>query len=210
MKVSIHLGAGDAIICAPIIAKLAAENDEVIIPSWAHNVESVQSFFVNYPNVKIQVVTDGHLHGFEDAEIELGHYSAIRKLPDESFVQWFFRQAGMTEEERWKWCPINDMPWIEAFEDEKMEPFIFIHDDPERGFIIKHKEGKNILFPRKEGDILKWVKYLMHADEIHCIDSSFLHLAEAVPTKGKLFYHQYARPNSTDNYKFRKKWTILN
>lgn len=222
MKVALHLGLGDAIICAPIIAKLASENNEVIVPSWARNLESVKSLFVNYPNVKVEVVTDHNLPGFENAELRLGVYNqGVYLLPGESFVHWFFRQAGMSEDERWKWCPIQKA--AESFvqyEDSEQWPnriergtrLSFVHEDHARGFVISgyHLDGWGIHYVQpNELPILAYVKWLKNAPSIHCIDSSFLHLAEAVPTTGKLFYHQYARPNSTDNYQFRKQWTIL-
>lgn len=219
MKVEWNLGLGDAIICAPIIARLATEHNEVYIPSWHSNIQSVESLFVNYPNVKVRPFC-GNPDAYREnwmgnGDLKLGHENKnMPQLPDESFVQWFFRQAGMTEEERWKWCPIQKAAEsVEQYEG-AYEPFsqmIFVHEDQARGFVTKGTMNKGVWPALNSGrSILAHVKALAECKQIHCIDSSFLHLAEAVETTGKLFYHQYARPNSTDNYKFRKQWTILN
>jgi hypothetical protein len=77
-----------------------------------------------------------------------------------------------------------------------------------RGFIIDTPMDLSYIRPIKEGSILRYVEALKNAEEIHCIDSSFLHLVERVETNGKLFYHKGARPHSTD-FNFKKDWTIV-
>lgn len=209
-----HLGLGDAIICAPIIAKLASKHDEVIVPSWKHNEVSVQSFFVNHPNVKVVSIEDhnSYMADFADSELKLGVYSKDYHQEDgENFIMWFYRQAKMTQEERWNWCPIYEAALKCDLEYNPQYPL------NETVFIQFHKDFRLKIFHEKatnsvplEGSILRYAELLMISPEIHCIDSSFLHLAESLPIKGRLFYHQYARPNSISDYKFRKQWTIIN
>jgi hypothetical protein len=207
MRIAIHLGLGDTIVCAPIIAKLAEGHEEIIVPCWRHNLESVESFFIDLPNVKVKVVTTHN--ELWDYEYRIGCYGESQRREGESFIDWFYRQAGMDREERLKYCPL-----LKASKHVKQlqiadEPTIFIHEDSLRDFIIDHISDKNEVRPlRASGSILKYVDILNKVDEIHCIDSSFLHLVESVPTKGRLLYHKYSRPYS-ETYNFIKEWKVF-
>lgn len=208
MKVLFNLGLGDAIAVAPIIAKLAQENESVLLPCWKHNLVSVESFFIDHPNIAVVPFdTESEMlrWGF-DAEIRLGFYGTSDKDPGEDFVQRFYRQAHFDMSEKEKYCPI-----LKASKKYNQydfgNDFNFIHDDYIRGFSINNFNG---IKPFNDSQsILRHTNNLFKAKEIHCIDSSFLHLAEAVPTTGKLFYHKYARPNSTDYKYLKKEWTVI-
>lgn len=213
MKIVWHLGLGDAIACAAIVAKLATENNIVEIPCWKHNEISVKSFFVNHPNVKVIPFEDESSYlkwmgSFELTDLCLGYYSRFPQLQHEDFVQWFYRQARMNIEKKGMYCPIE-----KAANQGRMyisTKNIIYHDDSERGFVIKNKKHNSVSLYRGEFSILTYHNLLLNAKEIHCIDSSFLHLVECLPTTGKLFYHKYARPNSPDYKYLKKEWQILN
>lgn len=218
MKIAWHLGLGDAIACAAIVAKLATENDVVEIPCWKHNEVSIKSFFVNYPNVKITTINIGEDKEWaKNADIKLGVYDVKNwkyhtTHPHEDFVQWFYRQARMDMNEKDKYCPIKKYA-EQYFIVKNKIPLQFIHDDQSRNFYIeKHLVSDiNTYKPENNGQgILIHIGHIMAATEIHCIDSSFLHLVECLPTTGKLFYHKYARPNSPDYKYLKKDWTIIN
>lgn len=211
--IAMHLGLGDAIACAPIVAKLAQENDGVVVPCFHHNKNSVKSLFVDYPNVTVRSDTDrGTVMGTCDT-IRLGHYNKdLPQLPDEDFVQWFYRQAGMDIADKEKYCPIKKA--AERFIVKNTDEFtdsIFVHECVRRGFKINKEGGIRPYFDPKENtySILVHAVSLCSAKEVHCIDSSFLHLAEALDVKGKKVYHKYARPDSTD-FKYIKGWEVLN
>lgn len=216
-----HLGLGDAIACAAIVAKLAQSGEEVTIPCYVRNEVSVKSFFANYPNVKIDLVHDNtnKYYSFDKSvtSILLGHYNLdIPQLPDEDFVQWFYRQAGMDISEKEEYCPIKEAvahtSQCARFDFDNLNIF-FCHEDRERDFkinkdLIKTERLFEVSAVPKEGSILTYANSLIKAPQVHCIDSSFLHLAEALNVKGKKFYHKYARPNSTD-FKYLKGWEVI-
>ena len=209
-----HLGLGDAIACAAIVAKLAESNEEVIVPCFDHNEVSVKSFFVNIPNVTVLPEKDkGKLIGSYNM-LKLGFYNnEIPKLQEEDFVEWFYRQSGVDISEKETYCPI-----IKACESVKQivpigarEIECFVHDDVSRGFEIdmkKVKEGHYFKPVNHSKSILQYSKSIIDTKEVHCIDSSFLHLAEALKVPGKKVYHKYARPESTD-YNYLKGWEVL-
>ncbi len=221
MKILYHLGLGDHIATAALVAYYARTHETVQIPCYDHNYDSVKSFFVNLPNVEIVKVKDDEdaLAWGKDAEVTIGMYDrdgSFQYADHEDFVQWFYRcAAGMKMCEKPRFCPLRiaskKVPQIQMALGPETD-FQFIHDD--RGFSVDHKHLNQNLYqfrPSKADDtILRYAKLIHQAKEIHCIDSSFLHLVEALPTTGKLFYHQYARPNSPSYRYLKKEWTVLN
>lgn len=227
MKTIVHnLGLGDHIICAPIVARMASEtSDKVVLPCWVHNKQSVESFFVNYPNVfVVPIEKESQLKDFEPG-LRLGHYSDIPRNDGEDFISWFYRQADFPLEERDKWCPLHSAAQVMSdsfvaigepdqfgrrFQDNS--PFIFKHDDSTRGYVFRESNPKSlpVYKPHDKGSIFVWYHLIKTATEIHCIDSSFLHLADALPTTGRLYFHRYARSGDHNkNLALRKKWEIL-
>jgi hypothetical protein len=218
MKVLYHLGLGDAIATAAIIAKLAKENDIVEIPCWEHNDVSVTSLFVDFPNVIVKLFsseTDLLAWG-QDADLKLGHYGESPKLPQEDFVQWFYRQANFNLLHKNQHCPINNRISLSHYEEIPdyllRAEIVLYHDDNNRGFIIPRKShGQSLVVSvsKTEGTVLVWTDLLQQAAEIHCIDSALIHLVECTHTKAKLHYHKYARPNSPDYKYLQKKWEVI-
>lgn len=210
-----HLGLGDAIACSAIVNKLS--NDYLVtIPCWEHNKISVESFFTGNHKVHIMVVENDRLlqedsvtGNYYNRVLRLGHYNKdLPQLPGEDFVQWFYRQAGMTMEDKERYCPIKEAINSDHQVDMPKKGISFIHQDNERGFIINKPNIEYVMPENIGGSILKYCSALQEAKEIHCIDSSFLHLVECLPVKGKKFYHKYARPESTD-YKYLKNWEVI-
>jgi hypothetical protein len=149
--------------------------------------------------------------------LRLGYYNeSISQNIDEDFVQWFYRQAGMDISEKEEYCPIKEAvahtSQCARFDFDNLNIF-FCHEDRERDFkinkdLIKTERLFEVSAVPKEGSILTYANSLIKAPQVHCIDSSFLHLAEALNVKGKKFYHKYARPNSTD-FKYLKGWEVI-
>lgn len=213
MKVAWHLGLGDAIICSPIIVWLAGQHNEITVPCYAHNEVSVKSFFVLQENIKVEVIADdSELYNYD---IRLGQYNTVLPLlPTESFDQWFYRQAGLDMQERGKYTPLINAAEKVKLWNQANPNYAFIHDDYDRGMVINPSRlPKNLWlkYATKTDSILQYAGIIQWATEIHCIDSAFIHLCDALETTGKLFWHQYARryESPLHDIKFRKNWTIL-
>lgn len=192
-----HLGLGDAIICAGLVNYLSKEK-QVVIPFRQKNMASVKSFYAGNENVEfISCDSDREVERLSqthDAIYKLGQFHT--NDPTTGFPRMFYDQCGVDWKERWLSSPIYE--YGRQFEDKlDKEERIFVHDDSSRGYII-HVDGVR---PEKKADsILEYCHYIMNCTEIHCIDSSFLHLIESLPLpkKPKLFYHRSARPESVD------------
>ncbi len=208
----LHIGLGDIIAQSAIINKIAAYEDCVILPCYKQNEESVRSIFANTPNVELDIIkyNPNEWPEFEaDCKtLGIGYYGDDEQKPNEDFVQWFYRHANMTYEEKQAWCPIKKAAEriLQTKVSDKFD-YDFIHDVGSNGANrISYKTDRIIFRPGRDGSILKYVQAIENATEIHCIDSAFFHLVECINPKGKLFYHK-TRPNST-NYNTIKNWTI--
>ncbi len=49
-----------------------------------------------------------------------------------------------------------------------------------------------------------------NAKEIHCVNSSFIHLVDRINTNGELFYHKNYKRRGNDIFTQRKRWNIFN
>lgn len=219
MKVLLyHKGLGDEIAFAPIAVKYA-QSDSIILPCFQHNLSSVMDIFKNHVNIHV-IPKPNERDIFKLVDSLSDKHEVIRfgfhskdspPLTGESFIDWIYRQASMTNEERWRICPIAQ---ASAEYEGKKKYKIFLHEDRSRAFVIdrlKHGPTGFIFEPHwSHSSILQYVPYIKSAKEVHVIDSSFLHLAEALPITGKLFFHKYARDGGElSNYKFRKQCTVL-
>lgn len=73
-------------------------------------------------------------------------------------------------------------------------PYIFIHDDPYRGYNITTKWNDLIIRNNPNENIFNYYKLLQNAEEIHCMESSFRCFLETIDVKTtKLFLHHYVR-----------------
>lgn len=208
--IHLHLGLGDALLCNAIIRKEAKEHCDVLIPAWHHNRKSVEFMFRDLSNVQVYVVRSDD----EAKQISGNHDSLKLGFAGEGFNaaifdQEFYRQAGVPFEERWNGFKSCRNPDLEA---KCNVPFRFVHDDWGRGFQItriKEDDACPIVRPHALPNLFQFCWMLENAEEIHCINSSFLILADSIPTPAakRLVFHWYAR--KTDHPRLKKEWEIL-
>ena len=138
------------------------------------------------------------------------------------FDESFYAQSGLSLELRWNNFVIQRNDIKEQLLYSRLvvnEPYIFLHEDRSRNFIIDRKLINNklqIVEPIPQCDdfsIFDYLKIIENAAEIHVIESSFAHLIESVEVQGERFAHRYARPYVMDDFRqqptYRHDWNIL-
>lgn len=212
-----HIGLGDMIICNGMVRELAKQYEKIYLPCYVSNGPSVSFMFSDLPNVFIQEIygpneiytLQMHHESQGNKILKLGMYSGQKHVEPESFDQTFYRQAGIDFSKRWDAFKLPDTKdLLHSFG----EPTAFVCDSDERDFRIDDSKITGIfkMRPWHSHTIFDFVKLLQEANEIHCIDTSWIHLIESIPTEAKLFYHLYVRNNGPYHQaKKRKKWTIL-
>lgn len=75
------------------------------------------------------------------------------------------------------------------------EPFLFLHDDKERGFNLNRDHILNKDLRIIENDVTEnifyFIKILQEAEEIHCMESSFKTLIDLYCEQDNLFFHDF-------------------
>ena len=75
---------------------------------------------------------------------------------------------------------------------------------------LKNINSKDIIYMSKDSDLFDNMFYyktlILNAKQIHCINSSFLHLVERIKTDSHLYYHNVRN----SNFKLSDKWNVVN
>jgi hypothetical protein len=221
------LGLGDHIICFGLVHELLKTYSDVVIPVKHHNVRAVSFLFRDCPGVQIAEV-----RGDDEADALMDRYRDSRThhvlglgLSGEDFQPWifpesFYRQAGMNYAAVRFSHPIPRDRALEARIEatllpEDGSPFIFVHEDRSRGFSIDRAKLPGRIarvFPKKKDSIFGYCGVIEKAAEVHCIDSSFAHLAETLLHKKhgtKLVIHRYARRERESLHPSVPPWTVI-
>ncbi len=218
-----HLGMGDLILMSGAAVYLARAYDKFYFPCRSDQLTSDASFFSQHPEIEVYIVEE--INGacvflpkyMKGTILSPGLLIPAPRPKAVSFAEHCYRQLGVPYSERWDSCPIAEavksVPQLPLPE----LPYAFVHDDRSRGIAIKseHISVFPIVRPDPSGakNILAYAEQMTHAWEGHYIDSSFRHLAESIPTRGRLFYHEYARSDSPikgePDAASRKDWVVF-
>lgn len=224
-----HCGLGDSIILSGAAVVLAKRYGGLRFPCYPEYLESVQSFFVNHPEIEVYTVKpEGGPWGVPPLQsfdivgdpILCGFYKEGTR-EDMSFLEAFYQQLDVDLNERWNSCPISEaasrlkIPDIANFS----WHFCLVHQDKERGFVIDQTRMPRDMIQfcpnsargHAEKSILRDAVIVKNVERIDVIDSCYFHLAESLEVKGKLFLHRYARwfPGRWMDYPTKYKWEIL-
>lgn len=119
-----------------------------------------------------------------------------------TFDRFFYEQAGIPYDVRWSNFhivrdPERENAVIEALNPDG-EPFIFVHDDPDRGFTLPITHDKKVIRNDKRFDLFDYIGLFERADEIHCMESSFRPLIEHAvnSSRQQLYLHLDVRKYS--------------
>ena len=231
-----HQGLGDHILCAGIYREYAKIYGLCVIPVTQKNYKTVCEMLKDVPNIKLikyrseiwnlrmlahrsflsklgfKVLNLGTYGSkfFEDLSKKLdANYYDQAKLP--LGIRWssFYVERNLVREE--------ELFNLLGCENEK---YIFVHDDPSRGFILRqelipseYKIIKPDLKLIEKYSFFDYLKIIENASEIHCIESSFVALIESFEIQVPKFAHRYARPEAKNDprheFTYRSDWTIV-
>jgi hypothetical protein len=215
-----NLGLGDAIICNGLVRWYARTGCEIILPCWEHNLPTVRHMFSDLANVRVALPVNGDARPQRSRDYEVlsigvnnPHFGAI-----EPWDRAFYEFAGVPFDAKWDLFYVPES----GSEIRVHGRYMLVHEDNERGFGIdperldlpigKRGMGFTWSINKGEGPLTDWRNVIRDAAEIHMIDSAPMHLAELLPTTGKLFYHKYARAKGNRNHQdatFRKDWKVI-
>jgi len=168
----------------------------------------------------IPVDGDHNVSEYKNEEIiSIGHQKLGRILFEHNcfWDEGFYKQMGIDFSERW-----NSFYYERDFNEEKKlyeklnpndDDFVLIHNiDSTNTDRIDYKqvsEKYKKIFVEKSETIFDYGLLITKAKEIHCIDSSFKHLVDSIPSIGKLYYHKNYKLKISLEHNHKKNWIII-
>jgi predicted nucleic-acid-binding protein len=223
-----HLGLGDHIVCNGILREFCKIFGEISLFCKEDYYESIKFMYRNLKNLIVIPVKDSDNGVFRylnenninwNDVIKIGGYGNRWGLDKTiTFDKNFYLQAGIPFEKRW-----NSFYFERDIEREDRVfnllnisfPYIVIHEDKERGFVINRKYLKNdnivIINNSLTNNIFDYTKVFQKASEIHIVESCFLFLVDSIEIETKQIYaHRYARQYDwISKPNLKKEWIIL-
>ena len=214
-----HLGLGDIIICNGLVNYLSKKFEKIILPVYEKYYEQVCYLYVENPKIEvIKILNESEIYNrFKSKKVlRIGFEKNIGK-----FNTSFYKQLNIPYSVSFDFFQI---PRDEKKEIELMNHLMKIYE-VEKNYILVHRSSSYgqvdlkidnsfpIIYIEKDSDIFNnvflYAKLIESAKEIHCIDSSILHLVERVPTEASLFFHPVKKEGQgTEKLELYKDWNI--
>lgn len=231
-----HLGMGDHIMCNGLVRSLlndGAYYTEVYVFAKSKNAQRVSRMFDDDTRIRIIPIPEGeneitfvngvvYKYGIVDF-IRCG-FGAIENLTSagliSNFDEAFYVGAGIPFEMKWSKFKLRRDRQEEQRVVNKLNPdgvqFMFVHDDPSRGFVINPHNPNNLLVIKNDisEDLFNMIGVLENASEIHCMESSISNLIEFLSSVTcPLYMHKSVRTDSNGNscnaISKQKNWILV-
>ena len=213
-----HLGLGDHFICNGLVrAYLASHSIErCFLPCKIHNLPTVQFMYRDLATLSVLPVRDfGDVKYFQP----ILNYPIVKagfektRLPDWDVS--FYDCLGIAFDHRWDSFVIQREREAEQGLCQRLNPdgadYALIHNESSQGVypLRIDTELPRIRVSRDQtNNLFDYCKLIEGAAEIHCIDSSFVHLVESIGTRAACFFHQ-ARKGGCDGFRKRLDWRAV-
>jgi hypothetical protein len=222
-------GTGDQIIANGIVNHWS-EDKFVYVASRRQSLDTVIDLYKDNANVEVYPITGWDLS--HESQKEINDISKDLDIPVYNiathhaelriYQEWMYQCVNLPFEYRYTKFRLpnvieNKQAIFEKFYPN--EPYALIHSIGTSGFmpvrwdtVIPHLK-KIFVQPGITSNLLDWLELAYHAEEIHCIPSSFFHLVDSVldKVKAKLYYHDTRRktcfnPNNEYN---QERWNFI-
>jgi hypothetical protein len=220
-----HLGLGDQIICNGLTNYISKSVGRVHLPVFKRNFDNINFLYSENPNVSLFLVDDNNEKDSIKKYAKKNKLQILNvgfsKVKKQSFNTAFYNQLGLDYQISFDcfYTPKDSIKQklleehlFDYYKIDKNKKYNLIHSTSSRAtHPLRRKEMANEIFVEKESDLFKniflYESLILNANEIHCMNSSFIHIVERVETKAALFYHEIREPSSL---KLFKNWNIVN
>jgi hypothetical protein len=220
-----NLGLGDSIIALALMRELSRKNPETKFYYCCLNYcyHSVTWMLKDLKNVYVFAIESGRearqLSGF----LRAGYLMiGVADVDLKRFDAYFYDQHQIPFEQRWLDCEVSPGPQSDALYEAlnpTREPYLLVCNQESTNIFydlrINNPENKKIIWVRPEtNNIFDWMKLALQADEIHSIDTSFVHFMESLFHQEdyrqltKPFYYHLARKSNTE-FTRRLPWKVI-
>ena len=221
-----HLGLGDHIVCNGLLNYFSESFDKIYLPVKSRDINNINYLYKD--NQKIEVFKIEHSSEVEDINSFAKKNNLItlkvgfkkRKPPfNLSFYDQFglpysysiskFRVPRDIKKEKSLYQHLKDVYKVK-------DRYQVVHNQSSYGKVsLQVNNELPTIFIEKETDLYKniflYSKVIKNATEIHCLDSSFLHLVERVETDAELIFHNIKKDGQRGaDVHLVKNWQIVN
>lgn len=222
-----HLGLGDHIICNGLVRSVVELLGEVCVFTKQTNLKLVRRMYEDSPQIKILEIPDHcnpthyvNIYAKQNfANLLQCGFDQLYQMQNLNFDEVFYACARVPFNQRWDKFKIirnyeKEQKVIKDLNPEE-EPYIFVHDDSERGFILDVANPNNYKIIKNNINVCPFdmIGLLEKAQEIHCMESSFKCLVDSITSINcPLYFYKKIRENPhgiTHISKTRKNWVII-
>tara|TARA_B100000123_G_C25673048_1_gene402881 strand:+ start:68 stop:808 length:741 start_codon:yes stop_codon:yes gene_type:complete len=221
-----HLGLGDHIVCNGLLNHFSESFSNIYLPVKSRDLDNINYLYKD--NNKIKVFKIEH-------ETEVEDINNFAKKNNLTILKVGFKKRkppfNLSFYEQFDLPYSHSLNKFKITRDEDKEASLFEHlkntYDVEGPYQVVHNQSsygkvdlqsnKDLpkIFIEKETDLHKniflYLKVIENAEEIHCLDSSFLHLVERVNTNADLFFHNIKKDGQKGaEVHLVKNWRIIN
>lgn len=207
-----HLGLGDSLINIGLLKILSALNPDFFyyyacLPSSLHSVSwALKDLSSVYPVPVSRGKEARQLAEFYNCQ----HlYIGGPKVQKHCFDAFYYRQHNISFDYRWELAETPPGPRSDELYDQlnsKHEPYILVNavqsGDIKYSLQMANPANKKVIEVHPAtNNVFDWTKLVLEADEIHTIDTSFVHFVEGVLAKKsttKHLYYHLARLSTTE------------
>lgn len=223
-----HLGLGDHFVCFGIVKHYAQKMNSVSLFVKHHNISSVKSLYKGLSNVTLIPIENdsevdlfcslNNVECFKVGHRSLSYYQSLGL----TWAEAFYKQCNIPYSKRWEDFSIErDLECEEEmfrFKNPNKEKYALIHSISSTGedgidYTQINPSLKQIQVTKEKlgsQSIFDYIKLIFEADEIHCIDSAFIHLADSFKLNNNLFFHKnYKSRGHTSEYPLQNRWKII-
>ena len=221
-----HLGLGDHIVCNGLLNYFSESFDKIYLPVKSRDINNISYLYKD--NQKIEVFKIEHSSEVKDINkfakknnlmtLKVGFKK--RRPPfnlsfyDQFGLPYSYSISGFTvpqdiKKEETLYQHLKDIYKVE-------DRYQVVHNQSSYGKVsLRANKELPTIFIEKDTDLYKniflYSKVIKNATEIHCLDSSFLHLVERVKTDAELIFHNIKKDGQRGaDVHLVKNWKIVN
>lgn len=211
-----HLGLGDHFVCNGLVRHILSVLSplRLYLPTKQHNMTTVSSMYCDDRRVVcLPVRTDSDVPVLPELRLQPAIFQVgFSKCRDDWDVS-FYDSVGISFDVRWSDFKINRNREAEETLQKSLglndgTPYIVVHDTGSIGeFPLRIPTNTKVVrIEKKTANLLDWCGVMENAQEVHCVDSSVVHLAQCLEIKHGVFHN--IRTQST-LFKLKEGWETI-
>lgn len=225
-----HMGLGDHIICNGLVREYRKLHGRVGLFCKCANAASVSRMYRDDAGIEIIALdTDKDVEayiercGLRSSVSCIGFARLHDALHRSTFDQLFYEIAGVPFAKRWESFFLARDSEAESVARRMLNPegrpFALIHgSDSHNVDRIDYSQVRADLLPIHcvrlnftGSTLFDYCGLIEDAEEVHCQDSSLIHLVESLQPRGRLFYHKdiVPKPGGSYDFKMRHPWRVI-